>query len=258
MEHLSKQQIVLLTLLVSFVTSIATGIVTVSLLDQAPSGVTQTINRVVEKTIERVSDSANNSTNNSKSAAIIGIEDQTALAVETVSKSIVRIKPAFSKEDSINGFGLIVSKDGVIVTDKKVLVPSGNLVAIFSNGQEFPIQIVQSQINGDIVFAVAIIPADKEASIIVPISFISSLKLGQTVLSFSDKSLNALSQGIIQKVEGNTETSIESSQSILGSPVFTTSGQVIGFKTSSLLKGNSFYPLSELKSIIPVISHSAH
>ena len=36
LEHLNKTQIILLTLLVSFVTSIATGIVTVSLLAQAP------------------------------------------------------------------------------------------------------------------------------------------------------------------------------------------------------------------------------
>ena len=48
MESLTKTQIVLLVLLVSFVTSLATGIVTVTLVNQAPQPVTHTINKVVE------------------------------------------------------------------------------------------------------------------------------------------------------------------------------------------------------------------
>ena len=49
MEELSKSQIILLTLLVSFVTSIATGIVTVSLMNQAPPAIAQTVNRIIER-----------------------------------------------------------------------------------------------------------------------------------------------------------------------------------------------------------------
>jgi len=52
MEELNKSQIVLLTLLVSFVTSLATGIVTVSLMEQGVSPVTTTINQIVERTKE--------------------------------------------------------------------------------------------------------------------------------------------------------------------------------------------------------------
>lgn len=53
-EDLSQTQLLLLTVLVSFVTSIATGVLVASLLAQTPTTVTQTVNRIVDHTIETV------------------------------------------------------------------------------------------------------------------------------------------------------------------------------------------------------------
>src|ERR1700757_1800707 len=57
-EDLSKSQLLMLMLLVNFVTSIATAVLTVSLLDQAPATVTQTVNQIVDRTVETVATSS--------------------------------------------------------------------------------------------------------------------------------------------------------------------------------------------------------
>ncbi len=253
MEYLSKQQIVLLTLLVSFVTSIATGIVAVSLMGQSPQGVTETINHVVEKTIERVvSDSSPTDTSTTVAAAVAPI-DPIPLAVDKVSRSLVRLKPMGSKADAVTGLGVIVSKDGIIVTDKSAISSLGNLVAVFSDGQEFPIQVVQSQIDGDIVFVVVQVPNDKK-SVIIPLTFSSSIKLGQSVLALSGKESNILATGLVKKVEENISTSIPASEVMVGSPVFDLTGNGIGIRLTSLTDG-IFYSFAQLKQSIPVLPH---
>lgn len=54
MDNLNKQQIILIALLVAIVTSITTGIVTISLSEKSPTGASQTIYKVVQQTIEKV------------------------------------------------------------------------------------------------------------------------------------------------------------------------------------------------------------
>ncbi len=54
MKELNKSQLILLALLLSFVTSIATGITTVTLMQQAPEAVTVPINRIVKQTVEKI------------------------------------------------------------------------------------------------------------------------------------------------------------------------------------------------------------
>ena len=85
MESLTKHQIILLTLLVSFITSIATGIVTVALMNQAPIGVCQTINRIVQRTIEQVvatSTPSNSTQSTVKETVIVSEDDQVVSAIK--------------------------------------------------------------------------------------------------------------------------------------------------------------------------------
>ena len=53
-KELNKAQLILLSILISFVTSIATGVATFALLQQAPESVKVPINRIVQQTVERI------------------------------------------------------------------------------------------------------------------------------------------------------------------------------------------------------------
>jgi len=90
MEDLSKQQLVLLGILIAFVTSIATGITTVSLMQQEPGGVTQTINRVVERTVEKVVQVPNQQASvvTTKETLVVKADDMIVDAIEKNTNSL--------------------------------------------------------------------------------------------------------------------------------------------------------------------------
>ena len=121
MEDLTKTQIVLLTLLVSFVTSIATGIITTSLLAEAPQGVTQTINRVVERTIEKVTPVPGGSS--TKEVTVIKEDDAVSSAIEKVSPAVVRISVR-GADGNLNFYalGVIINSSGLVLSAKENLI----------------------------------------------------------------------------------------------------------------------------------------
>src|SRR3989344_7644406 len=123
-DKLNKNQIVLLTLLVSFVTSIATGIVTVTLMDQAPVGVTQTVNRVVERTSERVVPGETKTTTVIKEVPILITEEQLiADLVQSASAAGVRV----TRGAESLGSAFIVSRDCQVITAAHLLIePAGS------------------------------------------------------------------------------------------------------------------------------------
>ncbi len=205
MEELNKNQIVLLTLLVSFVTSIATGIVTVSLVDQAPPVVTQTVNRVVEKTIQTIVPAKNQAaaivTKQTEVPVMVKESDLVTQAIETGSKSLVKI---MDTTDPVNNFfaglGLVVSKDGLVLADNSFFYAGGKFTGVFADGKTFPLEYKQSGKNV-VLFGTKL--ADKEKELFTPglLSDSDALKLGQTVVALGGNSeRNSVAVGVISSV----------------------------------------------------------
>lgn len=261
MEELSKQQLILLALLVSFVTSLATGIFTVSLMDQAPKGVVQTIHEVVEKMVTPQDAAVTAAT------PVISAEDKITSAAAQVTKGIVKLRSPGSTE--IVGLGLIVSNRGVIMADKSVLSQMVGFEAQYPNGSQYALSVIQSQTQGDIVFLAPTLMASSTTLVtFVPIGFGGAPKLGQTALVVSGKGSPTLSQGIISQLDidhinpdgsqpARIGTSVPMSVAILsGSPLLNSDGEVVGMMTSTVSKDSAtaaFYPIMQLKGSIPKI-----
>ncbi len=115
LEQLTKSQIVLLTLLISFVTSMATGIVTVSLAEQGVSPVTNTVNKIVERTKEivvKVEDSKDPVI--IKEQVLVTEKDQVAKAIannEGVAVAIYKSVPIEVVSDSEIDSSVITESD---------------------------------------------------------------------------------------------------------------------------------------------------
>jgi S1-C subfamily serine protease len=276
MEGLNKQQLILLALLVSFVTSIATGIVTVSLVNQAPPAVTQTINRVVEKTIERVitEPSKQAAAVTTKETVVVKADDLVIEAIEKNTGSIVRIKEATGDGDArrelFAALGLIVSKDGLIASDLSVAYRKTDehgasvgesYLGVLPDGKRVALNIVSSDQAAGLIFFQPFLQEREKGTIrFAPPQFRSTgLKLGQAVVALSGDEGNAVSTGIIanlvtkaaavgEKEVTFIKTDIRSADLVLGSVLLNLSGEVIGINAGAGIGAsrNTFLPIQKV------------
>lgn len=192
-EELSKSQLILLTILVNFVTSVATGILTVSLLDHAPAFVTQTVNRVVERTIETVAQAA--------PAAIIQAPapSNQDLVTAALGADATRVVAVYALETGTStpaiSVGTYLPKSRVVATASQDALPKEALI-------EFPGNIYVSASlahkgGGVAIYGFAdgaVLPKATATTLITA----SNLKLGQTVLAIGAD--GSASTGIIARV----------------------------------------------------------
>jgi hypothetical protein len=286
MENLTKHQIVLLTLLISFVTSMATGIVSVALMNQAPAGVTQTINRVVQTTVEKIIPQASTSTPNStpgqiiKETVVVSSDNAVTDAVATNTASVIRIYRTNSDPSlglssmTLVGIGMSVTDDGIIATDQSIISSdSGKYFVSDGNGKLLPLDILRS-VSGEHVALLRIRQGD--STLVLPKVALANadIKLGQAVVSLGGDVKNIVATGIVSSLGTKTimasssaasstavasiETSISSNSLVPGSLLINLSGEIVGIKATYLdrAEGDLFAPASDIQKALSYVSTS--
>jgi S1-C subfamily serine protease len=266
-EYLTKTQIVLLTLFVSFVASMATGIVVVTLMQQSPEPVTQTLTKVVERTIEKITSSPSGSLS---TPAPIKDEDLMVAAIDRNIKSTVAFKVASTEGDSRSaGVGTIVTADGLVITD------TGNfgqgILTTTIGGIQYALQVVSNDKSNTLGLG-RLVPtgtATTTVTTFTPVAFgnADALKLGQTAIVIGGWDAHTILSGFINNLQTHivtdkdkkTETkvlddigvSVHPSAVSSGAPIINLNGEVIGFLSINENAGTqSGIPVSEARRIL--------
>lgn len=218
MDHITKQQLILISLLIAIVTSVATSVATVSLMDGS-SRPDQVIYRVIEKSIEQVKDSptvknivGTNTSTKSESSLLSPSE-----IVDGKSLSLVRVY-----EKQIDGKKFVAL--GVALGSKNALLSSAlelprteasQYIAVTSANTEIPLKFEKSDIpSGLNVFTLQYDQNEKNKVKTLAINSSLIPKLGANVVALGGKeSGNVVSTGIITEIKSQSQTVPTDSQS---------------------------------------------
>jgi S1-C subfamily serine protease len=221
-KDLNKPQLILLAVLLSFVTSIATGITTVTLMQQAPASFTVPVNRVVQQTIEKIQQ-----VEGKTQTVIIKEED---LVVDAIAKnrSAVFVITKDGYDASVGstevsaGRGFAVSMDGIIVADAG-FVPGQETYYVRNDSGKFRADFIGADKAGFSFLKVGA-PLDEKNKLVlsVPVSGdLEKMKAGQKIIVFGDK----ISSFIF---EGNKTIDISVIKANSGGIVLDLDGEVLG------------------------------
>jgi hypothetical protein len=227
-KDLNKSQLILLAVLLSFVTSIATGITTVTLMQQAPSSFTAPINRVVQQTIEKIQQVEGKTITQT---VIVKEEDLVVDAIAKNQSAVFSVNEDVLGADGVHvenpaGRGFAISADGIVVTDGSLVV-SGGVYYLKNDSGKFKTTFLSTDKAGFSFLKIGdSVDGKSKVVFTVPVfGDLSKMKIGQKIL--------VLGSGISSFIfDGSKDIKINVTKSNAGSIVLDLDGNVLGIALS--------------------------
>lgn len=241
-KDLNKPQLILLAVLLSFVTSIATGITTVTLMQQAPASFTEPVNRVIKQTVEKIQQVEGKTVTQT---VIVKEEDLVVDAIAKNKSAVFSITR--NGEDSNNqnvelsaGNGFVINNEGVLVSDTAWVANEAEYFVTNSSGK-FRAQFLFSN-EGGFSFLKIGEPAvgTSKAVYTVPVfGDFSKTKIGQKIIILGSNLSSFIFDG---------STNIKSNIGIqnAGGLVFNLDAEVLGIALSG--EGASFASIDAINT----------
>lgn len=246
-KELNKSQLILLAVLLSFITSIATGITTVTLMQQAPASITTPINHVVQQTIEKIQQVQGNTTTQT---VVVKEED---LVVDAIAKNQTAVFSVTKEGLDANGNtaevsagrGFAVSADGIVAADA-IQVPGAGVYYLKNDSGKFKADFVSTNVSGFSFLKIGD-PVDgksKVAYTVPTFGDLSKMKIGQDVIIVG----NTIATSIFEGLDTNKNMSLSVSKGNSGGLVLNLDGEALGIALSS--DTNSFASIGVISAAL--------
>ena len=183
----------------------------------------------------------------------ITVQENIALqeAAEKAEKVVAGVRSKTSAGITLEGSGLIVTSDGLLVTLAE-LVPWGSNFSFFIDGKAVAFQIL----NRDLKENLALVKVGETNLATAGFADLEKLKMGERIFLvgsiFEDKVVKkAVNQGIVRTFDENLiQTNILEETNLQGSPLFNIGGRVVGLNTIDKKGRVSAIPASKIRQFL--------
>jgi hypothetical protein len=248
-KELNKSQLILLAVLLSFVVSIATGITTVTLMQQAPKSITVPINRVIQQTVDKVEQVEGKTVTQT---VIVKEEDLVVDAIAKNQSAVFSVtkemqNPDYTTSEVSAGRGFAVSSDGTVVVDA-ILVPDKEVYYLTNSSGKFKADFVSTNKAGFSFLKIGapVNGTDKPTFTVPAFGDLSQMKIGQQVLLMGSTVVSSIFEGL----NANKGIDLNVSKANIGGLVLDLDGEALGIALSPDNTTASFASIADIKSAL--------